>query len=306
VGWPIEKGAGPFRRSCRAKVADEPEPSPDPDAVSREVRPGLAGRSPVDWPRPIGFAARGAPRLFPCGVGPESSRSFAGRVTAWLDPPSSCRLFRAPSPPNAARALSSRAACLGSWPSSRHHRGASTVSSGSQPRAPFRPQAITASRRFAPRSGSEACCILEPRSGHMPAQGVLSPRSTSDSSPFDCPHAVSARALARISRPALPGSSRLDFEALLRVEQRSYRLGVSLTGLPLPSPGSISSGSPGSRPSPGYPGRSARDVTKSDLRLRARRSPPSSAYWHPREGVVLSPETTHPHEFSSLPIRNFP
>jgi hypothetical protein len=100
--------------------------------------------------------------------------------------------------------------------------------------------------------------------------------------------------------------SRLDFEALLRVEQRSYRLGVSLTGLPLPSPGSISSGSTGSRPSPGYPGRSARDVAKSGLRLRARRSPPSSASWHPREGVVLSPETAHPHEFSSLPIRNFP
>jgi len=126
------------------------------------------------------------------------------------------------------------------------------------------------------------------------------------SSPFDYPHAVSARALARISRPVLPGTSRLDFEALLRVEQRSYRLGVSLTGSPLPSPGSISSGSTGSRPSPGYPGRSARDVAKSGLRLRARRSPPSSAYWHPREGAVLSPETAHPHEFSSLPIRNLP
>ena len=49
-----------------------------------------------------------------------------------------------------ARGLSARARLTGSRPSSRHHRAASTHRGGIQPSATFRPQAFSASRRFAP------------------------------------------------------------------------------------------------------------------------------------------------------------
>jgi hypothetical protein len=205
----------------------------------------------------------------------------------------------------AARALSRRAACLGSRPSSRHHRGASTVSAGSQPRAPFRPQAITASRRFAPRSGSEACCILEPRSGPIPLRGFSlhaaraarrRPSAPVPSAPTPSwrPHGPHCQAGAPRLRGLAPRGA--AFVPARREPDRS----------PLPSPGSISSGSIDPRPSPGSPGRSAHDVARSGLRLRARRSSPSPASWRPRGETVLSPETVHPHELSSLPIRNLP
>jgi hypothetical protein len=52
--------------------------------------------------------------------------------------------------------------------------------------------------------------LLHPRAAFRalsPAQGVLSPRSTKSSSLLECPPAVSAHALARISRSRLPGRS---------------------------------------------------------------------------------------------------
>jgi hypothetical protein len=85
----------------------------------------------------------------------------------------------------------------------------------SQVLAMFRPQAIAASRRFAPRSGSGACCIPEPCSGRDPAQGSSRSRSRSGSSPDGCPLAV-GHARPREDLAILTSRrARLDFEALL-------------------------------------------------------------------------------------------
>jgi hypothetical protein len=62
-------------------------------------------------------------------------------------------------------------------PSSRLHRPASTCTSTSQALATFRPQAFSASRRFAPRCGLQACSIPLPRPGFTLVQGLLPSRS---------------------------------------------------------------------------------------------------------------------------------
>jgi hypothetical protein len=105
-----------------------------------------------------------------------------------------------------------------------HERGASQAS------ASFRPQAITASRRFTPHSGSEVCFTLEPCPGMFGVQGLLSPRSTSPSSGVGCLRAVvvqSARPDLTIRRPPS------DASASRRCSTRSsVRTGsvLSLTG----------------------------------------------------------------------------
>jgi len=64
--------------------------------------------------------------------------------------------------------------------------------------ASFRPQAFSASRRFAPLPGSGACFIPEPRPGRAPVQGLLSPRSAPASSAGAAP--------LPLTRPVLGGS----------------------------------------------------------------------------------------------------
>jgi hypothetical protein len=158
------------------------------------------------------------------------------------------RLFRAPSrspPPDPFG--SSR--LPGSLPSSRHHPSESTTAALPRASASFRPQAITASRRFTPHSGSEVCFTLEPCPGMFGVQGVLSPRSAPPSSggaaPLPLPSGRSAG-----SRDPPPTSRRLGFEASLHAEQRSHRLGVEPGRQPLPSSRSVSSRFPALRMGP--------------------------------------------------------
>lgn len=181
-------------------------------------------------------------------------RSSTKRLTAWLGPQSSSRLFRAPSRVIAARALSSRAACLGFVPSSRHHRGASTVRTGSQPHPPFRPQAITASRRFAPRSSFEACCILEPRSGRCcPLRGfsLHAARRARRSSSAPMPSAPTPSPGSR-DPDCQAGAPRLRGVAPRGAAFRPARCDPRQP--PLPSPGSVSSGSRRPSAQPRLPG----------------------------------------------------
>lgn len=67
--------------------------------------------------------------------------------------------------------------------------------------ATVRPQAFSASRRFAPRSGSWACFIPPPRSGFVPVQGLLPLHSLPPSSGGACPLVVRT-SLAPRPKPA--------------------------------------------------------------------------------------------------------
>jgi hypothetical protein len=167
-------------------------------------------------------------------------------VSTWLH--SSCLhcLFRAPSR-SPLPCPFGHGVLPGSPPSSRHHRGASTSREGSQGPAPFRPQAITASRRFTPRSGSEVCFTLEPCSGmSLPFRGFslrVAWRSRRASLP-PCRWRPVARTDLSIRRPRPEASA-----SRLPSTRRRVRTGsvLSLTGgrspLRVPSPpGSLRSG----------------------------------------------------------------
>jgi hypothetical protein len=89
---------------------------------------------------------------------------------------------------NAARwSFDASCAYPGSRPSARHHRSASIHESRifrpaplvetSQVSTMFRPQALTASRRFSPRIGSQAYFIPQPCPGPILFRGLFSPRS---------------------------------------------------------------------------------------------------------------------------------
>jgi hypothetical protein len=128
-----------------------------------------------------------------------------------------------------------------------HVRGASQAS------ASFRPQAITASRRFAPHSGSEVCFTLEPCPGIFSRSGDFSLRAARrlhQASLPPCRCRPSARPDLTIRRPP---SERPGFEALLHAEQRSHRLGVEPDRRPLPSSRSVSSRFPALRMGPRLP-----------------------------------------------------
>lgn len=192
-----------------------------------------------------------SPSLFPC---PRETRP--SRPSARCFHPASLYLlrclFRAPSrsPP---LLPFGRSVLPGSRPSSRHHPSESTSRGGSQGPAPFRPQAFAASRRFAPRSGSEACFILEPRSGKcLPFRGFslrAGRRSRRASLPPCRWH--TGRSAEPCGPPATSGG--LDFEAFLHAKARSRRLGVEPDRRSLPSSGSFSSRYPALRIGPRLP-----------------------------------------------------
>lgn len=120
--------------------------------------------------------------------------------------PSPATLHRTSRPPNLANRVHSLVSPLpfgvpasASWPllseppSCRGfvpHRG---ITDGTHAREPsrvplrLRPQAFSASRRFAPPSASRACCIPQPRPGLFTVQGFLPPHSRPGSSPGSAP-----------------------------------------------------------------------------------------------------------------------
>jgi len=138
----------------------------------------LAGRSSV----PIDPRCMGSPRRW---ARPVSKQRALDRIDR---PPGVRRLvsllrycaalFRAPSRSPPQVPFRAPAHCQGFGPL-RDITSARPRSRGFHDLASFRPQAFAASRRFSPRSGFEACFILEPRPGFVPVQGLLAPRSAS-------------------------------------------------------------------------------------------------------------------------------
>lgn len=103
--------------------------------------------------------------------------------------------------------------------SSRYDQNVSTYYGGFQVSATFRPQAFATSRRFSPHPGSRACFIPQPRQGFLTVQGLLSSHSRA---PFRKLLATLPLLLDSLSiRRRRPRIKPLDFEALLRVKQRS-------------------------------------------------------------------------------------
>jgi len=104
--------------------------------------------------------------------------------------------------------------------------------------APFRPQAFTASRRFSPRSGSEACFVLEPCTGTPVRSGGS--RSARPSSLVErrCPLAVGAPDAPEVLRPRV--RIRSASTSRLCSAWRSVHIApvISRIRWPLPSSGS--------------------------------------------------------------------
>lgn len=162
-------------------------------------------------------------------------------------------------------------------PSSRHHRNASTGREVCHPLAMFRPQAFSASRRFAPRFGLRACFIPHATSRVVAVQGLLSPRSRTLSSSAVAPLPFSSRALTGEPAAIL---ERLDSEAFLHARQRSLRFGVSLPASRSPprfsvssrsSPAAFCSGLPVTR----TPALSTHGVASRALHAQLSRPPPA-------------------------------
>jgi len=251
----------------------------------------------------MGFAAEGDAGLFPCPPPPCSRRPSARRVTAWLRASLTCRLFRAPSPSFRPSTFRCRACCQGLVPSSRHHRRASTRSEDSS-LTRFRPQALSASRRFSPLAGSGACCIPEPRPGHRHRSGASLPAQPFRLVAGPCPRTVGEAALTGRHSPAAT-RQHLGFEALLHAGARSHRRGCTPRRRPLPSSVSTPPGPPPLGSGLAYRDTSARAVRQPGLRLRDGRAASTPAC-HPRGRALLSPETPTRSRFlacSRIPIK---
>lgn len=173
--------------------------------------------------RVIGFAARQAPRLFPCAARcafrPAVPLSeLSGSFPRVLDPLQSSFAL------TPARSLSGSGRLPGSPPSSRHHRvrpldsrvpksSIRSVRRCSQPLDGFL-------RAPAPR----ACFIPQPHPGHSCSfRGLPSPRSHCFLIGSEFPPAVAHRPLASTSLAATTGD--LGFEAFIRVELALQRVG---------------------------------------------------------------------------------
>jgi len=162
--------------------------------------------------RVIGFAARQAPRLFPCAVRcalrPAVPLSeLSGSFPRARDPLQSSFAL------TPAHSLSGSGCLPGSPPSSRHHRVRPLDSRTSQVLDTFRPQAFSASRRLSPHSGFAG--LFHPAAASrdvLLVQGLaISAQSPLSSSEACCPLAVVRRPLSRTSlestirRPRLRG-----------------------------------------------------------------------------------------------------
>jgi hypothetical protein len=146
-------------------------------------------------------------------------------------------------------------------PSSRHHREASTGREGRHALTWFRPQAFSASRRFAPLSGFTSLFHPVATSRVVAVQGVLSPRSRPSSSEVLAPLPLSSLILELFPKKQPSRLGRLDFEALIRAGQRSLRFGVSRAVSRSPLRFSVSSRSSSAAFGSDYSAPSAHDVT---------------------------------------------
>ena len=182
-------------------------PSPAWHRASREVESHLEACVPASARR-IGFCRCLAHRLFPCG----GLRQMP-TVHWWLNQlhsPASPLLLGVPSFQLPPKAFRPEPYLPGSLPSSRHHRRHPVLR-----RRPadylFRPQAFSASRRFAPPSAPRAYSIPQPRPGFA-VRGLLPPRSHLPSSGRDSPVSferglLPARAGSTVNTPRLRGFS---------------------------------------------------------------------------------------------------
>lgn len=115
--------------------------------------------------------------------------------------------------------------CLGSGPSSRHHRGCPLATKVAKP--PLR----SVLRCSQPLDGLlhhpalQVYFIPQPRPGRTCSGDSLSAQRTSSSEVHPAPLPLAHRALG--NRSCRPCSAGLDFEALIRVEQRALASGYS-------------------------------------------------------------------------------
>jgi hypothetical protein len=145
----------------------------------------------------------------------------------------------------------------------------------------FRPQAFSASRRFAPPLSFAGLFHPATTSRVVAVQGLLSPCSS--------PVSSTVRASLPLSNSVLTGypAARLgclDSEAFLRTRPRSTQLGVTRPGCRSPLRFSVSSRPSPPVASPSYLVPSAHDVTA--WGLQADPSWPSSAYFNRRARLI--------------------
>jgi hypothetical protein len=180
--------------------------------------------SPLDGVRPVSVPVRGlSPFDRPRG-------SYVPRFILPCDS-SPSEFLRAQFPLGSFRP---RAVLPGSLPSSRHHRRRPLVSSGTNHSLSFRPQAFTASRRFAPRTCLRACFIPLPRPGFVLFKGFSPRASHPSSSEGACPRAVVSSSLHASASTfaetnALPRAMPLGFEAFIWARPRSTSSVIHLT-----------------------------------------------------------------------------
>jgi len=175
----------------------------------------------------------------------------------------------------------------GLLPSSRLHSRAATFREDSHVLATFRPQVFSTSRRFPPRSSSQAYFIPLPRPGSRSFKGFSPRAATLPRRKEPAPRPLLRARLTRLRK--LPPLSDLGFEAFIHAGPRSTRRSYSPRRAPLPS-SSFSPPGPHSSPwVPAYPEPSALHVLLGHLRLRVCTPGPSSAYPPRGAPAVTSP-----------------
>jgi len=192
---------------------------------------------------------------WPCPMLPSPGRATSRFILPWRSPPQSSFAHFSRS------YLSMRAlAYPGFRPSSRHHRGAFTGCEGCHALTTFRPQAFSASRRFAPLSGFASLFHPAATSRVVAVQGVLSSRSCPSSSKALAPLLLSSLVLESFPKKQLSRRSRLSSEAFIHARPRSLRFGVSLPVSRSPLRFSVSSRSSSTAFDSDYSESSAHDV----------------------------------------------
>lgn len=201
--------------------------------------------------------------------------------------PSSCRLFRAPSPPNRRPRsfepgrLPGFVALVATSPKRVHDElgiptPCSVPSTGDRSLSTVY-SALRLRGLFHPRAASRALCPLRGFSLHAARAARRRPTAPLPSAPPPSRGSRDPRCQARAPRLRGFAPRGAAFRRRHGVTRASRRSPLRVRAPP---------GPPALGPAPAYPGRSARDVTRSGLRLRARRSTPSPASWHPRGGTA--------------------